>query len=199
LLVDLNALKPVNRCVVCSGYRIDQPDRPSPRFPPEKAGIVRNRIAQQLELWQMQAGDRAICGGAQGSDILFAECCVARNLDVELFIPLPTAEFVARSVYLEGTDWESRFFELCQHSQVTVKFQGDFLKNLPSEIQEIENVFARNNCWILYTAQLLAQELLAILVWDEQPTGDGPGGTSDFYDRLPQAGGTVAIINPGKL
>jgi hypothetical protein len=65
------------RVVVCSGHMIDQPDRPVPRFLPHKAAIVRDSIAKQLNHWEIGARDLAICGEAQGTDILFAECCVA--------------------------------------------------------------------------------------------------------------------------
>ena len=39
----------------------------------------------------------------------------------------------------------------------------------------------------------------AILVWDEQPTGDGPGGTSDFAERAERMSSRFAIVNPTKL
>lgn len=42
-------------------------------------------------------------------------------------------------------------------------------------------------------------DLYAILIWDEQPVGDGPGGTADFAARTKEAGGHVAIINPLEL
>jgi hypothetical protein len=65
------------------------------------------------------------------------------------------------------------------------------------------SVFARNNLWMLNAARVEANDpknLYAILVWDEKPTGDGPGGTSDFEKRVKQLGGRVApIINPLKL
>ena len=41
--------------------------------------------------------------------------------------------------------------------------------------------------------------LYALLVWDEKPAGDGPGGTADFAARVREAGGQVAVINPTKL
>ncbi len=39
----------------------------------------------------------------------------------------------------------------------------------------------------------------ALLVWDEKPTGDGPGGTSDFQGRVKNLGGLIEIINATKL
>jgi hypothetical protein len=189
------------RVVVCSGHMLDQPDRPNPRFPPSKAAIVRDCIADQLNHWEIGAGDLAICGGAQGTDILFAECCVALGAQVYLLIALPEAEFLRRSVHLEGADWENRYFELSRHCNISKYFQEDFFKYFSELLTAIDNVFARNNLWMINIAleQTDAEGLFAILVWDERETGDGPGGTSDFAARIHEAQGEVAIINPTKL
>jgi hypothetical protein len=39
----------------------------------------------------------------------------------------------------------------------------------------------------------------ALLVWDQKPTGDGPGGTSDFESRVRNLGGVIEIVNPTNL
>jgi hypothetical protein len=39
----------------------------------------------------------------------------------------------------------------------------------------------------------------AVLVWDEKPTGDGPGGASDFESQVRSLGGLIEIINPMTL
>jgi hypothetical protein len=44
-----------------------------------------------------------------------------------------------------------------------------------------------------------ASNLYAVLVWDERPTGDGQGGTSDFAARVRKLGGRLSVINPTKL
>jgi hypothetical protein len=189
------------RVVVCSGHMIDQYDRPVPRFPRHKEAIVRQQIAQQLGTWGIGPGDLAICGGAQGADLLFAECCVALGAQVYLLIPLPETEFLRRSVHLEGANWEDRYFEVAKKPNVSKFFQEDFLKDFSPKLNAIDNVFARNNLWTLHTAHdaVRTGELFAILVWDEKETGDGPGGTSDFEQRIRQSHGTVAVINPTKL
>jgi hypothetical protein len=187
--------------IVCSGHMIDQPNRPQPRFPPHKEKLVRDRMMEQLQQWRVGAGDLAICGGAQGADILFAECCAALGAEVNLLISLPQTEFLQRSVHLEGADWESRYFALTHHSHISTYFQEDFFTEFPEEIRLIDNVFARNNLRMIETAQKIAQSghLFAILVWDERETGDGPGGTSEFAARIQSLGGNVVIINPKSL
>jgi hypothetical protein len=186
--------------IVCSGHMIDQPNRPQPRFPPRKEQLVRNRIMEHLYHWRVGKEDLATCGGAQGTDIIFAECCVKLGAQVHLLIPLPQEEFLRRSVYLEGTDWETRYFTLIHHPSVSICFQEDCFGDFSEEIYALDNVFARNNLRIIETAQksIKTGHLFAILVWDEQ-SDDSPGGTSDFARHIFRLGGRVAIINPVKL
>jgi hypothetical protein len=62
--------------------------------------------------------------------------------------------------------------------------------------------FALTNLWMVNTGLVEAKnldQLHAILVWDELPTGDGVGGTSDFARRIKHLGGHLAIINPTRI
>jgi hypothetical protein len=190
------------KIIVASGHMIDTPDRPSPRFPPEKEEPVRDRMAKVLDAWGVGEGDLAICGGARGADVLFAELCLERKAHVQLSIPTSQPEFLASSVRLEDTDWEQRHFALLRECEVI--YQPERLGAAPSGT----SVFARNNRWIINTALAEAdadpaaasdQRLYALLVWDEQPTGDGPGGTSDFAATVKRLGGQLQIVNPTKL
>jgi hypothetical protein len=192
---------PFNKIILCSGHMIDQPNRKEARFPLYKETVTQQQIAEQLSVWGIGAGDLTICGGAQGADLLFAECCIALGAQVYLLIALPEDEFLARSVRLQGADWESRYLEVAKKSNVSKFFQKDFLRDFSPELNTIDNVFARNNLWIIHTALNAVRTggLFAILVWDEKETGDGPGGTSDFEQRIRQSHGTVAVINPTKL
>jgi hypothetical protein len=187
------------KVVVFSGHMIDKPGRPEERFPSRKEGIVRERIAKQLENWNVGAGDLGICGGARGGDILFAELCADRGAEVWLFLALPEAEFLEESVRLPDSDWEQRFFALRDRPEVKVAVQSDRLKSAPKGT----SVFSRANLWMINTARVEANDpknLHAVMVWDEKPTGDGPGGTSDFASRVKKLGGRLApIINPTKL
>jgi hypothetical protein len=187
------------RVLVFSGHMIDKPDRAEERFPRKKEAVVRDRINNQLEDWKIGAGDLAICGGARGGDILFAELCAARGAEVWLFVALPEPEFLEESVRLPDSDWETRFFALREQQNVKTWFQAERLQRPPKGT----SVFARNNLWMINTARVEANKpshIYALLVWDEQPTGDGPGGTSDFVMRVKQLGGRLApIINPLKL
>jgi hypothetical protein len=191
------------KVVLACGHMIDLPDRVAKglgeRFPSGKEDVVRGRIAERLDVWGVGAHDLAICGGARGTDILFAELCADRGAEVWLFLALPEAEFLEASVRLADSNWEDRFFALRRREGVKIFLQRERLKSPPQPAQ----VFARNNLWMINTARVEANDpnnLYALLVWDEKPTGDGPGGTSDFAVRVKTLGGHLApIINPTKL
>jgi len=183
------------RVFVCSGHMIDAPGRKAPRFPTHKEHAVRALIARQLARWSCGPEDVGICGGARGADILFAEECIRRGTRVLLLIPLPEEEFLERSVRLPGSDWEARYRAL--RARCETHFQHEEWSGRYPEL----DAFSRNNLWCIEMAASLAapESIHALLVWDEQATGDGPGGTSDFAARTRKRGGHVAIINPTRL
>ena len=186
------------KVLVASGHMIDLPGKPE-RFPPGKEGIVRDQVKQQLKAWEIGAGHLTICGGARGSDIIVAEEALARGAEVWLFLPLSVPEFLEESIrgVAEG-NWEERFRDLQTNPGVKVFLQDDRLKSPPKGT----SVFARNNLWMINTARVEADDprnLYVILVWDEQSTGYGPGGTSDFARRVKELGGRLKVINPTKL
>jgi hypothetical protein len=117
-----------------------------------------------------------------------------------LFLALEEGEFLTESVRLPNSDWQDRFYNLKNRKDVVQVFwQHERLKSAPKGA----SVFSRNNLWMINTARVEANDpknLYAVLVWDEKPTGDGPGGTSDFAARIKELGGHLApIINPTKL
>ena len=186
------------KVVISSGHMIDRPGREAPRFPPGKEGAARQGIERQLDRWGVGEGDLAICGGAQGADIIFAELCSGRGAEVWLFLPLGEEEFLEKSVRLPGGDWEERFHALRARGNVRTFFPDEE----PGEDAGGDSVFARNNERIIDVALERAgepQNLFAVLVWDERETGDGPGGTSDFASRIRSSGAHLAIINPMEL
>jgi hypothetical protein len=190
------------KVILASGHMTDAPDRVGKgrgeRFPERKGDAVRDAVARQLDEWGVGAGDLAICGGARGADIIFAELCADRGAEVWLFLPLPEDEFVEESVRSPGTDWERRFRELRGRESVKTLRQRDSPVLPPGE----DSVFARNNLRMVDAARAEAggpESLYAVLVWDERPTGDGSGGTSDFAARVERLGGRLSIKNPTKL
>lgn len=182
------------RVACCSGHMIDRHDRPSPRFPEGKEEAVRAAMAEVLDRWGIGRGDLAVSGGARGADILFAELCLERGAWVRLLIALPDEQFIARSVRLPGTDWEKRYRRLRQRCETWHRPCGE----LPAPGTRSGPAMTDTNHWILATcrAEAAPDPFLALLVWDEQGTGDGPGGTADFAAEARRLGGEVVIVNP---
>jgi hypothetical protein len=181
------------KIAICSGHMIDAPGREQPRFPASKAEAVRAEIARQLDRWEVGNMALAICGAACGADILFAEECMKRGASLRLFLAQKAEDFVRDSVQHAGDEWVRRFHTLSEQAEVAT------LPESPDKDANALSIYERVNLWMIDTARREAQEggqLYALLVWDEKPTGDGPGGTSDFEKRVRQAGGVIAIINP---
>jgi hypothetical protein len=184
------------KVAICSGHMIDAPDRKEPRFPDSKSKAVRDKIAEQLAQWKIGPRDLSICGGACGADILFAEECLRRGAQFRLLLPQAIDDFVCDSVRHAGDGWVRRFHALREQAEVNV------LPEKPADSPNDISIYARNNLWIINTARVEVPDssaIYALLVWDEKPTGDGPGGTSDFASTVRALGGALAIINPTKL
>lgn len=194
-----------NKVAICSGHMIDKPGRVEPRFPREKEAAMRTAIAAQLDAWKIGAGDLAVCGGACGADILFAEECLQRGARVRLLLAQEVDDFVEASVRVEKSDWVERFHALREKCEVAT--QPAHLGKTPEPEKATDaslfiDIYAQTNLWIINTARVEAPdggEIYALLVWDEKSTGNGPGGTSDFEERVRDLGGRREIINPTTL
>ena len=187
-----------NRIAICSGHMIDAATRETPRFPAGKEKAVRAEIARHLAQWNVGAGDLAICGGACGADILFAEECLDRGARVRLLLAQEVGNFVRDSVQHGGNEWVRRFHSLRENTGVEVATQPDRLGAAPNDV----SIYARTNLWMINSARVEASDsakIHALLVWDQKPTGDGPGGTSDFESRVRNLGGLIEIVNPTTL
>jgi hypothetical protein len=183
-----------NRAVIFSGHMIDPPGRVIPRFPLERVPAVAASIGRQLARWGADAQTLAICGGAPGSDILFAEACLARGVHLRLLLPFSIEEFECETFERTAPAWLHRFKALLPRCEVLC--QPDCLGPLPPGVTAYE----RNNLWILDHArsQLPLDSISALLVWDRQRTGDGPGGAADFV-RAAHLLREIVIINPTEL
>ena len=68
---------------------IDSPERTEKRFPNDKKyiEIAANAIATKLDQLGAKKDDLALCSGACGGDLLFADACLERDLNLEIRIP----------------------------------------------------------------------------------------------------------------
>jgi hypothetical protein len=187
--------------VVFSGHRLDKPGRKTARFPPSKAGAVRDAIKAQLEREKASAKGsiEGFAGGASGGDLLFHEVCAELEIPTTLLLALPPDRYQVQSVQDSGPDWVDRFWALCRTHPPRVLGDSDALPPWLAAIKGY-SIWQRNNLWTLATGLSKDRaEVTLMLVWDGQP-GDGPGGTADMA-ALAQARGVKVLpaIDPTKL
>jgi len=176
-----------------SGHMIDAPGRGNPRFPPDKEPIAARAIAEALADLGIGPADLAICGGACGGDLLFAEAALARGAALELYIPLDEPTFLQKSVDFADRDWRARYFAAKAPAVLHVA---------PSElgpIREGEDAYERNNRWMLGSAlRFGANAVDFICLWNGEE-GGGPGGTRHMMDTVRDRGGRTRWLDTTKL
>jgi hypothetical protein len=169
--------QPPQSVVLFSGHMIDAPGRKAPRFPPEKERLAADAIAGILAEIGVTEGDLAICGGACGGDLLFAEACLAQGMRLELYIPFEEPTFLTNSVDFANADWHERYF--AAKSRATLHIMPDELGPLAAN----DNPYERNNLWMLESAARFGGGRIAfICLWNGQG-GDGPGGAQHFLEE----------------
>jgi hypothetical protein len=133
---------------------IDAPGREQARFPANKESVAANAIAITLDQIGVYSRDLAICGGACGGDLLFAEACLRCGTQLEFFIPFDEPTFLAKSVDFANADWHARFVKAKSSAKI---YSG------PDEFgpsQTDEDPYERNNLWMLNSAARFGQEKL---------------------------------------
>jgi hypothetical protein len=174
---------------------IDAPGRSTPRFPADKEPIAAKEIAKKLERLGAGSEDLALCGGACGGDLLFAEACLQRSLSLEIRIPFDEPTFLEKSVTFADESWGERFDQVKKHKNTRALVMPQELGPLPKGI----NPYARNNLWQLYTALAWGPEKVRfICLWNRQG-GDGPGGTEHMRNTVKKHSGKVYVLDTTKL
>ncbi len=174
-----------------SGHMIDAPDRETARFPKEKESIAVDAILKQLTDLDAGPEDLAICSGACGGDLIFAEAAMELKLHLELRLPFKIPEFLQNSVSFAGNNWQERFYQVKQNPNTTLSIMLDELGKLPDNT----NPYERNNLWQLYSALSWgADKVHCICLWDGSG-GDGPGGTKHMHDSVKQRSGHVYVLD----
>ncbi|HEX2242520.1 MAG TPA: TRAFs-binding domain-containing protein, partial [Gammaproteobacteria bacterium] len=98
-----------------SGHMIDAPDRIEPRFPAAKENVAAAAIAATLEKLHAGEEDLALCGGACGGDLLFAEAALDRGLKLEIRLAFDEPTFLQKSVSFAPGNWTERYFKVKSH------------------------------------------------------------------------------------
>lgn len=181
------------KVVLFSGHMIDAPGRENPRFPPDKEEIAAAAIAAALADLDVKAGDLAICGGACGGDLLFAEAALKRSAKLEIYIPFDEPEFLRESVDFADKDWRARYFSARARAALHIA---------PLELGPPapgEDPYERNNLRMLNAALRFGPEKVDfICLWNGQG-GDGPGGAAHMMEEVRKAGGRTRWVDTRKL
>jgi hypothetical protein len=189
---DQNSSTPRN-VLLFSGHMIDAPGRKQPRFPADKESIAADAIADTLTQSGIGAGDLAICGGACGGDLIFAEVCLARGAGLELYLPFDQPTFLAESVDFAGANWHDRF--LAAASKATMHVASAEL----GPLRPGEEPYERNNKRMLESAARFGPEkIVFICLWDGQG-GDGPGGTRHLMEEVRRKSERIYWLDTRKL
>jgi hypothetical protein len=179
------------RVLLFSGHMVDRPDRPQPRFPAGKVAAAAQRINKVLDTLAAGPGDIAFTQGAAGGDLLFAEACQARGVDLQLLLPLPEDEFIAASILpsADGGTWRQRYQAIRRQLQQPPAI-------LPAGAG---NPYVRGNQWLLERALAHgAERLHFVCLWDGAG-GDGEGGTADMIEAVRRSGGRIDWIDTRQL
>lgn len=178
-----------------SGHMIDAPGRSERRFPADKEEVAKRAIAEKLDHLRAGEEDLAICGGACGGDILFAEEALRRGLKLNVRIPFPEGEFLEKSVTFAGEQWRERFRAMKEHPNTELLVMPEELGPTPVDA----NSYERNNLWQLcYALSWGAEKVRFIALWDGRG-GDGRGGTKHMCESVKRLSGEVHIIETGSL
>jgi hypothetical protein len=184
---------PPRRVFLFSGHMIDAPGRERPRIPAEQEPVAREAIERELDRLGISPADLAICGGACGGDLIFAEVALSRGARLELYIPFDEPAFLARSVDFADADWHARF--LAAKRQATLHVMPNELGPTPAG----DDPYKRNNLWMLQAAERFGTARLEfVCLWDGQG-GDGDGGTHHLMTEVRGRAGRVHRLDTTKL
>jgi hypothetical protein len=185
------------RVLLFTGHMIDAPGRKEPRFPPDKADVAKQKIAEAVAAEQQLAGGIAygIAGAASGGYILFHQVCEAMNIPTHIYLAVKRDLYIRESVAPAGSDWIEEFNRLTQSHPVRTMCQS---VDLPRWLQDKPdyNIWQRNNLWNLHNALAAAggENVTLIALWNGA-AGDGAGGTADMVQKAQERGAKTIILD----
>ena len=185
------AVEPPTRVLLFAGHMIDDPSRPTPRFPPTKAAEekAREMLRQAIAAEQALTTGKLVglAGGACGGEMLFHEVCAELGIPTRLHLALPRERFCVTSVQQGGPDWVERYYKLCARLSPRIMMESEelpkWLRGKPGY-----DIWQRVNLWMLFNALALhGKELTLIALWDTGG-GSGPGGTDEMVAQVLASG-----------
>ena len=181
------------KVLLFSGHMIDGPTRKESRFPADKEPVAARAIGDMLDQIAVERGDLAICGGACGGDLLFAEAALARGLSIAIHLPFEEERFLAESVDFADADWRWRYFAV--KSRASLHIASEELGPLKAD----ENPYERNNLRMLQVATGYGAEKIDFICLWNGAGGDGPGGTEHQMHEVQKKGGRTHWVDTRQL
>jgi hypothetical protein len=183
-----------------TGHRVDDPGRPTPRFPPDKVEMARQEIGAAIDRAIEAHGKHltGIAGAASGGDIVFLQECLARGVEATAFLVVPEQSYAQMSVSSAGPEWTRQFYELLKKIPSRVLQPSLELPKWLAEKPDYD-VWQRSNLWMMHNALAHGSSRVTLLaLWNGQ-TGDRPGGTADMVDQIQRRGGEVIVLGRGTV
>lgn len=188
------------RALIFTGYMVDYPRKDKKVFPADKETEIRQEIRKKLDKFKPGPDDRAfIAGLSAGSEIIFAELCTEMGLKVKAYLPMADSSYVREFISPAGEAWVDRFYKIRNHPLVSEINQQEAL----GAPKEGDNLYERNNRWVLYSAlgrggigkaRLIAVANETILAGDRDIQL-----TRHMIELMRDMGGVVDFINPSKF
>jgi hypothetical protein len=183
-----------------TGHRVDDPGRPTPRFPPDKVEVARQEIGAAIGQAIDAHGKHitGIAGAASGGDIVFLQECLARGVAATAFLVVPEQSYAKMSVSSAGPEWTRQFYDLLKKIPSRVLQPSPDLPKWLAERPDYD-VWQRSNLWMMHNALAHGSSRVTLLaLWNGQ-TGDRPGGTADMVDQIQRRGGEVIVLGRGTV
>jgi class 3 adenylate cyclase/tetratricopeptide (TPR) repeat protein len=187
--VDAELLRPITPPGVMhyTGHMVDPPNLRG-RFPPQLERQVAADIGARID--RLGAGF-AYGSLACGADLLCAEACLERGIEVNVVLPFNIDEFKRLSVERGGPGWVDRFERcLAKARSLTFATEGEYLGD--------EMLFAYGSQLAMGLAILRAHNLeaetLQLAVWDGEESS-GRAGTSIDVRTWAKRGRRVEVVD----
>ncbi len=187
----LDRVVPIPRVVVFTGHRIDEPNRPCPRFREEAEPAVAAAIRREVRALRCGVG---YASAASGADILFHEAVLETGGEIHVVLPFEPDEFVRTSVGV-GTRWERRFRRVLARAREAIVASPHPLPHESSSFRYANELLLGLT---LTHARQLESDPAALCVWDGEGA-DGAGGTAEAIAGWRRAGLTPVVIDPATV
>jgi hypothetical protein len=189
--------------VIFAGHQFDEPDRTEARFPKTLERPAYDAILDFLRRLQETDHVIGLASGSVGADILFHEACRELQVTSTMCLPIPTDQYVEATA--RDLAWRSRLRDLIKQKQALeppALLELHKAPGLPAWLHGSgTNEWERGNRWVLEMAVTAgAPKVTLLVVWDEQETGDLPGGTAHMVSLArARAGVDIVVISTAGL